>query len=524
MFLTARIISSRMDYDVAIIGGAFSGAATAILLKRQHPHARIAILERTTHFDRKVGESSTEISSAFMTRILDLSNHLGHHQLVKQGLRFWFYNRADQPCDDCVEVGARYGARLPSFQVDRSVLDQHLLDQAVAAGCDLLRPAKVTGIDLSEAENSVQTLSVETDNTPRTIRARWIVDASGRAVVLGRKLGLYRPNREHPINSVWARFTGTKSWDSHDWREKFPAMANACRTGREWATNHLVGHGWWCWIIPLKGGDVSAGVTYDERIFQLSSGANLGQRLHDHLLSHPLGREIFSNAKTVEGDVRAFSALPYSCDKVAGHGWAAVGDAAGFIDPLYSPGLDFCSYTSNFVANMIGRSLAGEDVRSTVEYYNEQYPVTYRSWFDSLYRDKYYYIGEADLMTASLLLDVSSYYGGLVIPAYRDAEEAFSRLPFEGRPGRIAAKIMNFYRGRLVTLGKNRAAAGRLGETNHGWRALYDGFAPDWRLRKNVVAGLRLWLRAEWKNLFMSAREPARAAAPANVATRAVET
>ncbi len=112
-------------------------------------------------------------------------------------------------------------------------------------------------------------------------------------------------------------------------------------------------------------------------------------------------------------------------------------------------------------------------------------------------------------MTAALLLDVSSYYGGLVIPAYRDAEEAFSKLPFEGRPGRIAARTMNFYRGRLVKLAQNRAAAGRLGEMNHGWRALYDGFVPDWRLRKNIMAGLRFWARAEWKNLWLSRRHSA---------------
>jgi len=270
----ARIIFLSMDYDVAIIGGAFSGAATAVVLKRRWPNARVLIIEKTTEFDRKVGESTTEVSSCYMTRILGLTHHLGHHHLPKQGLRLWFSQHPEQSLDDCVELGARYGARLAGFQVDRATLDTHLLEEAVKAGCELMRPAKVT--------------------------------------------------------------------------------------------YHLMGYGWWCWIIPLRGGDVSAGIVYDSRIFDLPAGATLAQRLHNHLVSHPVGRAIFGEAQAIEGDVHAFSALPYWSEKVCGDGWAAVGDATSFIDPLYSPGLDFCSFTSYFVADLLGRSLAGENFISGV--------------------------------------------------------------------------------------------------------------------------------------------------------------
>jgi len=97
----------NVDYDVVIVGGAFSGAATALVLKRKFPAARVLIIEKTAEFDRKVGESTTELSSCYMTRLLGLTNHLGHHQLAKQGLRMWFANRPNQPFDDCgtVEIG-----------------------------------------------------------------------------------------------------------------------------------------------------------------------------------------------------------------------------------------------------------------------------------------------------------------------------------------------------------------------------------------------------------------------------------
>ena len=198
------------DYDAVIIGGAFSGAATALMLKRKRPNARVLIVEKTSEFDRKVGESTTEVSSCYMTRILGLTNYLGHHQLAKQGLRLWFCNRPDQRFDDCVEIGARYQSRLPSFQVDRSKLDSHMLELAVQAGCDLWRPAKVTNCELAGANG--QSVDAIVDLAERSVTCRWIIDASGRAAMLSRKLGHFRQNKDHPINAVWARFTGVKDW------------------------------------------------------------------------------------------------------------------------------------------------------------------------------------------------------------------------------------------------------------------------------------------------------------------------
>src|SRR3984893_13960103 len=509
------------DYDVIIIGGAFSGAATALVLKRKRPEARVLIIEKNAEFDRKVGESTTEVSSCYMMRILGLTHYLGHHQLAKQGLRLWFSNRPDQRFDDCVEVGARYLSRVAGFQVDRAKLDSHLLDLAVQAGCDLWRPAKVTKCELNGANG--QTINAIVDLSERSATARWVIDATGRATMLARQLGHFRQNTEHLINAVGARFTGVKAWDSCELRRRFPAYGNSARTSREWATNHLCGRGWWVWVIPLQGGDVSAGIVYDTRIFKLPEGPSLAERLHAHLLANPVGREIFGEARAIEGDVHALSMLPYHSEKVCDDGWAAVGDAAGFIDPLYSPGLDFCSYTSYYVADLLAKSLAGEDVTERLRYYNEQYPVTYRRWFESLYKDKYYYMGDAELMSAALLLDVSSYYLGLVEAVYRDPDCEFLNLPFGGVGGRLAAKTMRFYSRRAVPVANRRWATGQYGRHNAGWRELYDGFVPDWRLWKQISRGLRRWLKCELVNFRLMLTSPTNVPASQPSATTSTE-
>ncbi|MEP6937349.1 MAG: hypothetical protein ABI871_04695, partial [Chthoniobacterales bacterium] len=112
------------------------------------------------------------------------------------------------------------------------------------------------------------------------------------------------------------------------------------------------------------------------------------------------------------------------------------------------------------------------------------------------------YMGDAELMSAALLLDVGSYFVGLVTPVYRDPEREFLHLPFEGAAGRIFGGMMKFYNRRLVALAKGKLETGTYGARNAGWRELYDGFVPDFRVRKLIRKGLLRWWRAELNNLM----------------------
>jgi len=348
-------------------------------------------------------------------------------------------------------------------------------------------------------------VEVRIGDETRLLRPKWLIDATGRAALLSRQLGHFRANEQHPINSLWARFRGVEDWDGHVLRAKYPHWADATKTARSWATNHLMGYGWWCWIIPLKGGDVSVGLVYDSRLFQPPAGATIGARLKAHFASHPVGREILGRAEPIENDQRAFSSLAYWTEKISADGWFAVGDAASFIDPFYSSGLDFCAFTTSGAAALIDRSLAGEDVRAEVGKFNERFQFCYRAWFESIYRDKYYYMGDAELMGAAFLMDIASYHLGPVRQVYSDPARQFESFPFDGVPGRVVHRVMSFYNRRLATLAQRRKAAGTYGAHNTGWRLLLGGFLPDATSGRLLLRGIFRWLKAEWDNIWLRA-------------------
>src|SRR5467141_3089675 len=144
---------SQPHYDIVIIGGALSGAATAILLLREEPSLKVLIVEKSAVFGRRVGEATVEVSGYFLCRVLGLTQHLNEAHLVKQGMRFWFFNEATKALADCSEIGGRYLSRVPAFQVDRAVLDEEVLRRAQAMGATLWRPASVTEVQLVPGGN-----------------------------------------------------------------------------------------------------------------------------------------------------------------------------------------------------------------------------------------------------------------------------------------------------------------------------------------------------------------------------------
>jgi flavin-dependent dehydrogenase len=518
-------VADREQFDVVIIGGAFSGSAMAILLRRALPDARIAIVERSEKFDRKVGESTSEVAGCFLTQVLHLSTYLSQKHIAKNGLRMWFTGGDNDCLGQCSEIGGRLQTRLPGFQLDRAELDPHLLQMATDAGCKVFRPATVRDLELNGAGKN--TLSIDVKGGARVhVAAKWVVDASGKAAVIPRLRGtLESMEDEHPTTAVWARFRNVRDLDGEDINTRFPNLSKHVLSARGTATNHLMGHGWWCWIIPLRDGDVSAGVTFDRRIFQLPEGGTLTDRLHRHLLSHPVGRELFADAVPVEKDTRTYAQLAYRSREVAGDGWFVVGDAGGFMDPLYSQGLDYCAHTVYATHTILVDALKGECVRERTIAYSVNFAESYQQWFEALYKDKYRYMGDAELMFTAFLLDLCMYFLGPVRLVYRDREAEFSRLPYQGPAGRRVARFMAFYNRRLAALADQRIAHGDYGRHNLRERFIVkQGLAPGAALIPLFLRAMTCWGRAELHGLLSRLRTTSKPASIPQTNTASAET
>ena len=485
-------------YDVAIIGGALSGAATAVLLLQKNPALRVVIVERSPAFERRVGESTIEISTFFLLRQLGLAEHLNERHYVKQGLRFYFANEQTEKLDDCAELGGRFLTRVPAFMVDRAVLDEEVLARAAALGAEVRRPAQTVRTALTPGGRQRVTVR-DADGHETTLSARWVVDASGVRANLARQEGWHRQNDDHPTAAVWSRWTGVKHLDGPEMLAKYPEWSAKIYGMRHTATNHAMGNGWWAWFIPLKGGDVSVGLVYDQRLVTLPPGPSTAERLRAFLLGNsPFAKEVLADARPQEDDIHFRKNLPYYSTTFAGDGFSLVGDAAGFIDPFYSPGMDWIAYTASASADLILAERAGEtDIPQRLARHNKDFSRAYKRWFEAIYQNKYDYMGDFELYRIAFLFDLGLYYLFVASQPFKQGAAALIRPIYSLPPSTPFFYLMRFYNRRMAAMGRSRRARGTFGRRNTGKGYVFGGFTFSVKSAWPLVGALRSWLWLE---------------------------
>ncbi len=507
------------ECDVLIIGGALSGSASAWLLKQRDPTLRVVVVEKNTAFKRRVGEATTEVSSFFLTRVLGLTGFLAQTQISKNGLRFWYARQSGSgTLADCSEIGGRYLSTVPAYLIDRSVLDEEILSRALAAGAKILRPASVVSVELQEGGR--QRATIRQDGRNKTFLARWVIDASGIKCQLARENGWLRSNEAHPTMAVWTRWRGTRDWDSPQMAAAAPDWTKGFYGIRGTATNHFVGEGWWAWWIQLKGGDVSIGAVIDQRLVDWErSDGTVGEKLRSFLAQHPAAREMMDGAEFIEGDVHFRRNLPYFSDRFAGDGFALVGDASAFIDPLYSPGMDWIAYTVFASVELILKCRSGEEAAPLIAAHNRDFSKSYACMFEALYQNKYEYLGDFDLMRVAFRLDIASYYLYVARFLYQSGPDFLAVPPFSPPQAGPFFWLMRLYNRRLAAMARSRRERGVFGSGNTGNRDLVAGF--NFRLRplfRTAIDGLWLWLSLEciegWRSWGRTSRKTTRARKP----------
>ncbi len=400
------------DYDVAIIGGGVAGMTLALQLIQSARGVRVVVLEREQHpipeTAYKVGESTVEIAAHYLRDVIGLDEHLRTQQLRKFGLRMFFSDHDNSDIGRRVEVGSSVFPPLTTYQLDRGRLENALAKRCLDQGVDYREPCKVERVALASADG-LHTVHLHEGDSRREIRARWVVDASGRRRLLQRQLGLAKPDG-HAANAAWLRIG--HPIDIKEWTEDPDWHSRVTQGDRALSTNHLMGHGYWVWLIRLASDAISIGIVADASVHSFE-GFNQFERALQWLQEHEpqCAAAIKQHVHQVQ-DFKVMKDYSYGCTQVfaGADRWCVTGEAGLFLDPLYSPGLDMIAISNGLITDLVTRDLAGEDVTARAAIHDKLFLRLADIWL-AIYRGQYTLMGNAEVTTSKVIWDTAFYWG-----------------------------------------------------------------------------------------------------------------
>ncbi len=315
-----RVHGRSERVDAVVIGGGPGGSVAATLLARGG--CRVALLERESFPRDHVGESLLPASIPVLESLGVLA------QVERAGFpKKWgatmVWGRERAPWSWRFQETNRSYPH--AYQVWRPTFDKILLDNARAAGVDVREEYAATA-PLTTAEDGGRVEGVRfraSNGRSGALEAEWVVDASGQAAVLGRAMRLRRWDDYFRNMAVYAYFDGARRLPS-------PNETNIFIESYE--------HGW-AWNIPLSEGAASVGVVVDSERGQRgisSCGVNGYYMRQIEAAAHT--KEMLDGARMLRAP-QVVKDWSYTSSKMAGDGWLLVGDAACFVDPLFSSGV-----------------------------------------------------------------------------------------------------------------------------------------------------------------------------------------
>ena len=387
------MISMNQNYDVVVLGGGLAGFDTRVACSqaganRKHrdpgkerspgpPRPRSKSVSRPLKSPPTI--SARSLSSKNISRASNCPNS-DYASSGEQVTTPAFESR--------LELGGTIFPPTPSYQLDRGRFENYLAQLCQQRDITFIDRCRVSDVDVRRGRGS-HCVTFERDQQKTELQARWLVDASGRAGILKRRLSLEKES-PHKANATWFRVENrikVDDWsDCEQWCEPYDE-----ERARWYSTNHLMGEGYWVWLIPLASGSTSIGIVADEKIHPLSTFNSLEKSLAWLDKHEP---QCAASIRDTGGEIQDFLAIKnYSleCQRVfSADRWGIVGEAGFFLDPFYSPGSDFIAFSNMFLTDLIQRDLNGKGIRfrsflydrifkrffhGTAHVYNQQYPL-----------------------------------------------------------------------------------------------------------------------------------------------------
>jgi flavin-dependent dehydrogenase len=327
--------------DVVVIGGGPAGSTVSTLLAQHGRRVRLYERERFPRFH--IGESLIP-ETYWVFRRLKMLDKMKASPFVKKfsvqfvnaagklSAPFYFHDNKPHECSQ-------------TWQVIRSQFDALMLDNAREQGVEVHQPARVLEV-LFDGPRAVGVRVQYEDGAQEEVRARVVVDASGQSTMLQNRFKLRQWDPVLNKGAIWTYWEGA-------YRD----------TGRDEGATMVIQttnkQGWW-WYIPQHDNTVSVGVVapFD----YLFKGRGSHQQVYDEEVEAcPAVKQRVSMARRATGYF-ATKDYSYRSKQVAGDGWVLVGDAFGFLDPLYSSGVLLALRSGEMAADAIAEGLAKGDV------------------------------------------------------------------------------------------------------------------------------------------------------------------